>query len=122
MLTNFPSTNLLHETSAGERAEASASAAPSLDPALLGTQMTPLERLSALEENSAMGLNPPMKCRPRILVVDDDDFEFELLEDVFGAEYEVLFAKDGLAALQIAAEKRPDLILLDVMATRCAGG
>lgn len=53
--------------------------------------------------------------QPKILVVDDDVTNIELLAEVFGDDYEVLFATDGAKALEIAATARPDLILLDVM-------
>jgi len=48
-------------------------------------------------------------------VVDDETYNIDLLEDIFGGEYDVLRATDGAAALGIAARRRPDLILLDVM-------
>jgi diguanylate cyclase (GGDEF)-like protein len=51
----------------------------------------------------------------RILVVDDDPANVELLAEIFDDEYEVLFATDGDKALTIAAQASPDLILLDVM-------
>jgi PleD family two-component response regulator len=57
----------------------------------------------------------PVRSRPCILVIDDETSNFELLADVFGDDYELLFATEGLAALEIAALKLPDIILLDVM-------
>jgi two-component system cell cycle response regulator len=52
----------------------------------------------------------------RILVVDDLETNVRLLEAKLTLEYyEVLTAMDGLTALQIAGEERPDIILLDVM-------
>ncbi len=52
----------------------------------------------------------------RILVVDDVEANVRLLQAKLEAEYyEVLTAKDGAEALTIAAEARPDIILLDVM-------
>ena len=57
----------------------------------------------------------PAKTRPCILKVDDDAFNFELIESTFNADFLVLFAPDGPAALEIASELTPDLILLDVI-------
>lgn len=52
----------------------------------------------------------------RILVVDDIPANVRLLEAKLSAEYfEVLSATDGPSALEAAASKAPDLILLDVM-------
>ena len=52
----------------------------------------------------------------RILVVDDNPANVKLLEVKLTAEYfEVLTASDGPSALEIAGERAPDIILLDVM-------
>jgi DNA-binding response OmpR family regulator len=52
----------------------------------------------------------------RILVVDDEPAMTDLLAyNLRAANYEVLVAADGRAALQLAREARPDLILLDLM-------
>jgi two-component system, sensor histidine kinase and response regulator len=53
---------------------------------------------------------------PLLLVVDDDAVNVELLCDLLEAlGYRVLGAHGGEAALQAARERRPDLVLLDVM-------
>ena len=52
----------------------------------------------------------------RILVVDDIEANVRLLEAKLTAEYyEVLTASDGPTALAIAAQEKPDIVLLDVM-------
>jgi two-component system cell cycle response regulator len=52
----------------------------------------------------------------RILVVDDIEANVRLLQAKLAAEYyDVLTAPDGATALALAAEERPDLVLLDVM-------
>ncbi|HUO12522.1 MAG TPA: PleD family two-component system response regulator [Caulobacteraceae bacterium] len=52
----------------------------------------------------------------RILVVDDIEANVRLLQAKLQAEYyHVLTASDGATALAIAAEEKPDLLLLDVM-------
>jgi len=54
--------------------------------------------------------------RQRILIVDDDTDALRLLRMALqGDRYEVIEASDGLAALRLAYEMRPDLIILDLM-------
>jgi len=54
--------------------------------------------------------------KKRILIVEDDLALGRVLGDTFQFEgFEVVWATDGTAALQIARESSPDLILLDVM-------
>ena len=51
----------------------------------------------------------------RILIVDDDDDIRTILADRLAARgHDILQAADGLRALEVAAEERPDLMLLDL--------
>ncbi len=61
----------------------------------------------------------------RVLIVDDEDLTRVLLNQVlerskFGP-LEVFMAEDGLEALKVAEEKRPDLILLDLLLPKMNG-
>ena len=59
---------------------------------------------------------------PDVLVVDDDPRNRKLLEEYLsGAGYKVRLAQDGRSALAEAAEKAPDLVLLDVMMPDLSG-
>jgi CheY-like chemotaxis protein len=52
----------------------------------------------------------------RILVVDDEpDFRYILRRILERADYEVLDAIDGVAALEAVHRSRPDLIITDMM-------
>jgi DNA-binding response OmpR family regulator len=52
----------------------------------------------------------------RILVADDDRLMREILRVILGrAGYEVSLAEDGLRAVEMAAEEKPDLVLSDGM-------
>lgn len=56
-----------------------------------------------------------MERQPTILVVDDAAENIALLTEILKTEYRVLAATSGQKALAAAREKKPDLILLDVM-------
>ncbi|GAB6060584.1 diguanylate cyclase [Desulfonatronum parangueonense] len=51
----------------------------------------------------------------RILMVDDEPVNIELIADIFDQDHEVLFAVNGEKALEIAMASAPDVILLDVL-------
>jgi diguanylate cyclase (GGDEF)-like protein/PAS domain S-box-containing protein len=50
-----------------------------------------------------------------LLVVDDVSTEFQLLSGILGDEYQMEHVRDGIAAINRAAQNPPDVILLDVM-------
>jgi CheY-like chemotaxis protein len=56
-----------------------------------------------------------------ILVCDDDPSLRELVRAVLGERYRFVEAADGIEALQLAGELRPDLIVLDVMLPGLSG-
>lgn len=58
---------------------------------------------------------PAAPADTTILIVDDMPSNIEVLNQVLGGEYDILFATGGQQALEIAANEVPDLILLDVM-------
>ncbi len=54
--------------------------------------------------------------RKKIMVVDDESDLRQLVGWFFkGKDYEVIEAEDGAQALKLVKEKKPDLILLDIM-------
>ena len=52
--------------------------------------------------------------RQKILVVDDAEFNRDLIVQLLGDEYEVLVAVDGAEGVKKAEQERPDLILMDL--------
>lgn len=58
---------------------------------------------------------------PTILVCDDDPSLRELVRAVLGPRYRFVEAADGIEALALAREERPDLIVLDVMLPGLSG-
>ncbi len=57
----------------------------------------------------------------RILVVDDEPFNVELLEGMLSKDYEIVRAYDGNEALLRVEKALPDLILLDIMMPEMSG-
>ncbi|MDO8926963.1 MAG: response regulator [Sideroxyarcus sp.] len=56
------------------------------------------------------------RIRPTVLVVDDDEVQRVIIDNLLTAhDYNLLFARDGLEALNVLRNKLPDLILMDMM-------
>lgn len=66
---------------------------------------------------SARALNTlAQRIQSTVLVVDDDEFQRKLVNSVLAAaNYQLVFASNGVEALSILRKLRPDLILMDVM-------
>jgi CheY-like chemotaxis protein len=59
-----------------------------------------------------LNMNDPTMNKPRILVIEDDDLQYELYEDALG-EYELARSVTGVDALESAAKQPPNAIILD---------
>lgn len=59
-------------------------------------------------------INGQLKRRPRLLVVDDQAINIELLYQIFAGDHQVLMATNGEQAVNLCLAKHPDLVLLDV--------
>jgi len=58
----------------------------------------------------------------RVLIVEDNDLNMKLFHDLLEAHgYDTLQTKDGLEALQLARQHRPDLILMDIQLPEVSG-
>lgn len=55
-----------------------------------------------------------MQLKKTILIVEDTDLNIDLLTQVLEADYNLLVAKDGLEAVGLALQEKPDLILMDI--------
>ena len=53
--------------------------------------------------------------KPKVLIVDDDPMNIELLEVHLSKDYDILKAYDGKEAMTIVETNPPDIILLDIM-------
>jgi diguanylate cyclase (GGDEF)-like protein len=61
-------------------------------------------------------MSDPMNSsgKKRLLVVDDEPINVQILYQAFSGDYQVFMAKTGEQALAVAARTMPDLVLLDV--------
>ncbi|KZM39269.1 chemotaxis protein CheY [Marinomonas sp. SBI22] len=57
----------------------------------------------------------------KILIVDDEPNNLNLLRQVLKGKFQLIFANCGIKALSAAQEHRPDLILLDIMMPDISG-
>ena len=55
-----------------------------------------------------------MESKPKVLAVDDDPININILMDLLQDEYQVLAAVNGTTGLQAASRTNPDVILLDI--------
>ncbi len=70
---------------------------------------------SAPTKSGISASTPDYQTRPRLLVVEDNETNLQILTDYLGAQgYGVIAAADGFLALELAQESPPDLILMDI--------
>ena len=50
----------------------------------------------------------------KILIVEDVEFNLDLLVQLLEDDYDILTASDGEAGIELAARAGPDLILMDL--------
>jgi two-component system cell cycle response regulator DivK len=67
--------------------------------------------------------SPPVTAKPKtILVVEDNELNMKLFHDLLEAHgYNILQTRDGMEALKIARQHRPDLILMDIQLPEVSG-
>jgi two-component system, cell cycle response regulator DivK len=57
-----------------------------------------------------------------VLIVEDNELNMKLFNDLLDAHgYKTLQTRDGMEALDIARDKRPDLILMDIQLPEVSG-
>ena len=69
------------------------------------------------------GTDKPMNGTAKtVMVVEDNDLNMKLFHDLLEAHgYNILQTKDGMEALRLAREYRPDLILMDIQLPEVSG-
>jgi len=67
-------------------------------------------------------LNTDRQVRKKVLIVEDNDLNMKLFNDLLVAHgYGTLQTKDGVEALALARQHRPDLILMDIQLPEVPG-
>lgn len=51
----------------------------------------------------------------KVLIVDDEPLNIEVMGEMLGDTYDIVFATNGEDALRLTAEEMPDIVLLDVI-------
>lgn len=60
--------------------------------------------------------------KKRILIVEDNDLNLKLFRDLLTAHgYETIETKEGLEAINLTRDERPDLILMDIQLPEISG-
>ncbi|CAN5178757.1 diguanylate cyclase [soil metagenome] len=57
----------------------------------------------------------PLPVKPKILAIDDELINIEIIDEIFGRDFEVIFATKGEQGIAVAGKALPDLILLDIV-------
>lgn len=56
-----------------------------------------------------------IELKAKILVIDDEPNNLQVLKLILQDSYQLIFAKNGVRGIELACEHKPNLILLDVM-------
>jgi DNA-binding response OmpR family regulator len=56
-----------------------------------------------------------MQMKKKVLAVDDSDLNLEIIKEILDDEYELKTVRTGKAALDVAVDFQPDVVLLDIM-------
>jgi two-component system cell cycle response regulator DivK len=65
---------------------------------------------------------PGKQCSKKVLIVEDNDLNMKLFNDLLEAHgYHTLQTRDGVEALKLARQHRPDLILMDIQLPEISG-
>ena len=59
--------------------------------------------------------------RKTLLIVEDSDFNRDLLVQIFEDHYDIELAEDGQTAVEMFSGKQPDLILMDIGLPKLSG-
>ena len=73
-------------------------------------------------EASRQGTDRSVMMSKKVLIVEDNELNMKLFHDLLDSQgYETLQTREGLQALAMAREHRPDLILMDIQLPEISG-
>ncbi len=67
------------------------------------------------DESSIANMLEPPAVKPRLLLVDDQAINIQVMHQIFGGQYQVFMATNGVQALKLCRSNPPDLVLLDIV-------
>ncbi|OYU44621.1 MAG: diguanylate cyclase response regulator [Burkholderiales bacterium PBB4] len=65
--------------------------------------------------SASLSGNLPVGRRTKLLIVDDQPLNIQVLYQLFSKDHQVFMATNGAQALALSASQQPDLILLDIV-------
>jgi len=76
--------------------------------------------MTSVEPNSGSQADPA--STKTVLIVEDNELNMKLFHDLLEAHgYNIIGTRDGMEALKIARDQRPDLILMDIQLPEVSG-
>lgn len=75
-----------------------------------------------VEPTAVLEAAPEARAAKQVLIVEDNELNMKLFHDLLEAHgYRTLQTKDGIEALAMARQYRPDLILMDIQLPEVSG-
>jgi len=86
------------------------------------TQNNAVAAARPMPAQEAAAPTPQLATPKTILVVEDNELNMKLFHDLLEAHgYNILQTRDGMEALKLARQHRPDLILMDIQLPEVSG-
>lgn len=74
-----------------------------------------------IEPLSPVAALAPPPAKPRLLVVDDQPINIQVMHQIFAGEYQVFMATSGQQAINLCKANPPDVVLLDIVMPQMDG-
>jgi two-component system cell cycle response regulator DivK len=88
----------------------------------MGQNLSLFEARSMTLDGTKPEVDAARPVRKKVLIVEDNDLNMKLFNDLLVAHgYGTLQTKDGVEALALARQHRPDLILMDIQLPEVSG-